>query len=108
MRIQNQIEHFYVIIHDFNTNKMVPYDVLPCLVDRCRSIKPKPRTFEEVRDLVRKESMYRWWAKCQYEILLSPWSSSTDKESEKWDVHQQVMMNLDLVAHLVMKSLKLE
>ena len=120
---------FNVIIYDINAKVFEPYDVIPHLVD-CynKKKKNKPVTFEEFREFVKNESMYQWWARCEYEIILSPWpylsspseSYNKDKENdvetwkehwkkhlkecEKWDIHMQVMMNIDVITNLVMES----
>lgn len=87
-----------------------------------------PATFDEFKKFVKDESQYQFWARCEYEIVLGPWpyvsapNESYDKSKEndldawkehwkkhlascdKWDVHDQIMMNLDVVTQLVMES----
>lgn len=101
------MEKFYVIKGDWNSHKMEAYDVIPPLVSAYKSSKVRPKSFPEVKDFVEKESMYRWWGRCEYEIILSFWPPVKDKE-EKWDIYKQVQLNLDTITHLLMKSLKLE
>lgn len=98
---------FNVIIGNFNTKKFEPYDIMPHLVDRYREVKKSktfktPATFKEFKEFVRKESMYQWWSRCEYEILLYHWPSSENDTGYKMDIYEQIMMNHDLVTELLM------
>lgn len=88
---------FNVIIED--NGKFVPYDIIPYLYDKYKEKSPKPKTHEEMVEFVKSNSMYQWWARCEYEIVLQGWPN--DKIQEKWDVHKQVMMNLDLITRVL-------
>ena len=87
-----------------------------------------PTTFDEFKKFVDDESKYQFWSRCEYEIVLSPWpyalspSEGYDKSKEndldawkqhwkkhldscdKWDVYDQIVMNLDVITKLVMES----
>lgn len=87
-----------------------------------------PVTFEEFKHFVKVESLHQFWSRCEYEIVLGPWpyisspSEGYDKSKEndldawkqhwkkhlescdKWDIHDQIMMNLDIVTQLVMEE----
>ena len=120
---------FNVIVHNFNSKEFESYNIIPYLVSRYNKKEKKPKTFDEFKEFVKNESMYQWWARCEYEIILSPWpytsspSERYDKkgendveawkehwkkhlnECEKIDDHYQVMMNLDVITNLVMDSI---
>jgi len=120
------MEQFNVINFNFNSKRFEPYNVIPYLVKCYNKEENKPKTFDEFKEFVRNESMYRWWSRCEYEIVLSPWpytpspSESYDKKEEddieawkehwkkhlnecqKIDVHYQVMMNIDVITKLFM------
>lgn len=122
------MRQFNVINFDFNSKRFEPYDIIPYLVRCYNKEKNKPKTFDEFKEFVRNKSMYKWWARCEYEIVLSPWpytpspSESYDKEGEddveawkehwkkhlnecqKIDVFHQVRMNIDVITALVMDS----
>lgn len=102
---------FNVIIYNFNARKFEPYDVIPYLKHmyiqavEWNKDNPEisvPKTFEEFKDFVKKESQYQWWSRCEYELILADWPCSN--YSEKWDIHAQVMMNLDIIARTLMES----
>ena len=96
------MEKFNVIIEDINTRKFIPYDVIPYLVDQYKKAKDKPSTFLEFKEFIRKESMYQWWSRCEYEIVLQSWP--TGKNEEKIDVYWQVMMNINISTDILMKE----
>lgn len=99
-----KIKSFNVILYDPNKNKFIQYDVIPyfinCYKERKRS---KPKTFEEFKKFVTARSQYMYWARCQYEIILSDWPCS--KTTYKLDVHEQIMNNIDLVTTIVINNL---
>lgn len=93
---------FNVIVEDHG--RFAPYDIMEYLLDKWKESDIKPYSFKETREFIKKEAMYRWWARCQYEIIISDWPPSGKKE--KWDVYRQVMMNLDNIVILFMENLK--
>lgn len=127
---------FYVLNEDINTHKFEAYDVIPYFVreyyDTTQSKRPK--TFDEFRKFVEGKSLYRYWARCEYEILLGSWpfgsykmhtqmkeflATNPDLDSidgrikfdniimrdmEKIDVHKQIMMNIDIVTKVLMDN----
>jgi len=99
------MEKFNVIIEDINRKEFIPYDVIPYLVSCYNKAEEKPSTFDEFKKFIERKAMYQWWSRCQYEIIISSWPSTRGTE-EKWDVYKQVMMNIDVVTDLVMKSVK--
>ena len=99
------MEHFYVINEDWNTSSFLPYDVIPYLVRRYKETSPKnnrPVTLEDFVKFVNNESMSQWWGRCEYEIILKNWCGKAHEK--KIDVYQQVRMNLNLIARIVMKE----
>ena len=117
---------FNVIGYNFNSKKFVPYNIIPYLVSQYEIATHKPKTFDEFKKFVKKESLHQWWARCEYEIVLGPWPytlSPSERakeednveawkehwkkhldECQKIDVHSQVMINLDVITTLVMDS----
>jgi len=110
-----KMQQFNVINYNFNAQKFESYDVIPYLVsaynDRVQRHNELPeeeywkvpQTFDEFKEFVKKESQYQFWARCEYEIILVDWPCQ--KHEEKWDVYQQIMMNLDLVTKTLMEEL---
>lgn len=98
------VKYFNVILYDPNKNRFVQYDVIPYFINCYKEKKKdKPKTFEEFRDFVKARSQYMYWARCQYEIILSDWPCG--KTTYKLDVHEQIMNNIDLVTTIVINNL---
>lgn len=96
-------ECFYVINYDINNHEVIPYDIMPYLI-RCykeTKTKERPTTKEEFMKFIDKKSMYQWWSRCEYEILISNWPGN--ENLEKWDIYKQVKMNLPVVADTLIK-----
>ena len=102
------MKSFNVIIYDPNLREFVKYDIMPYLIRTYNEKKEKketlPETFDEFKNFVKNESQYKFWARCEYEILLIDWTCK--KNHEKWDVYKQIMMNLDIVTKVFMENIK--
>ena len=118
---------FNVIIYNINSKEFEYYNIIPYLLSCYKKEKSKPKTFDEFKEFIKNESMYQWWSRCEYEIVLSPWpytsspSERYDKKGEddieawkkhwkehlnecqKIDIHQQVLMNLDIITQIFME-----
>ena len=97
------MKSFYVIVYDINRKTFIPYDVIPYLEKCYYEETNKPKTLEEFKDFVKNQSMYQWWSRCEYEILLFDWPSQS--QQKKIDVHYQVMTNLDTVTKILIESI---
>lgn len=93
---------FNVIIYNFNEGIFEPYDIMPYLRRSYYDEDEKPSTFEEFRYFVLHRSMYQWWARCEYEIILTDWPNK--RHEEKWDIHKQVKMNIDIITELLIND----
>ena len=115
-------KEFNVIIYDFNSKKVVSYNIIPYLLSRYEKEENKPKTFDEFKEYIKNWSMYQWWARCEYEIIVSPWPYTLSpserakeennveawkehwkkhlNECQKIDIHYQVMMNLDIITKI--------
>ena len=94
------MKQFNVIVEDINSRQFVSYNVIPYLVQCYYEEKDRPGTIEEFKTFIKRHSMYRWWARCEYEIVLQSWP--TGKNEKKIDVHWQVLINIDLITEIVM------
>lgn len=110
---------FYVLNYDVNHNEFVPYDVMPYLMraynNRVEVSKEKnvdvkffkvPETVEDFKTFVKDESLYQFWSRCEYEIILVDWPCQ--KTSKKIDVYEQIMMNIDIVTEILMENINNE
>ena len=101
---------FKVITWDFNHDCIEHYDVMPyfysCIEEEKKSQKLKDSdiTFEWLKDLIKRSSIYLYWAKCEYECIVHGWPMR--KNDHKLDAHEQVMMNLDVITNLILADIK--
>lgn len=98
------MKSFNVIWWDFNKKEPEPYDIIPYLVDSYNKTSKKPKTFEEFKEFIKAKSMFQWWSRCEYEITIQRWPPIKDDEGKKWDIHEQVMMNIDTITEILIKE----
>lgn len=100
------MKSFNVINYDCNAKKFKWYDVMPYLIERYKERKKKdrPKGFEEIKKFIRDESMYQFWSRCEYEILLVDWPCQ--KQSDKIDIFDQIMMNIDVVTNVFIENIQ--
>lgn len=97
------MKSFFVIIYDINSKNFVPYDIIPYLEECYHKAENKPKTIEEFKNFVERQSAYQWWSRCEYEIILSDWPNKS--QEKKVDVHFQVLLNLDIIAKILMENI---
>lgn len=102
--MKKTIKPFNVIIFDFNSKDFKAYDIMPYLVACYKEEKKnkRPTTFDEFKEFVKLNSMYMYWARCQYEVILLDWPNQ--KNNKKIDVHWQIMNNIDIVTNILMEN----
>lgn len=100
------MKKFNVLFWDFNTDSLQPYDVLPYFRRQYKERKerkseylPVPKTIDEFKEFVRQESLSHFWARCEYEMICTGWP--VQKNEHKLDIHEQLMMNIDLIAEIL-------
>lgn len=107
MNEQKQIP-FYVFVDDVNANRFVKYDVMPYFMNAYNERKKsaRPKTYDEFLEFVEGMSLYQFWGRCEYEVVLTPWCSRTP--DIKIDVHWQLEPNIELVTRILMHNLGLQ
>lgn len=89
--------------------------------------KSKVKTKEDLKKWIESASRYQFWSRCEYEFLMAPWPlgsyrikeelkkldlNDIDKsffdivnsfciDMEKIDIHDQIMMNIDIITELL-------
>ena len=111
-----QIPAFYTLTWDMNRGEVENYDIMPYLVsawkeDKARKRKiwfkssdddtKEPTTVEEWKKAILAASRYQFWARCEYEIIISEWP--TEKHRVKLDVFDQINANIDVITKLFME-----
>lgn len=102
------MKKFNVLCWDFNTDKLTYYDVLPYLrkevTERWESNKNDQLTREILKELIEASSRYRFCSRCEYEMIIHGWP--VHKNDYKIDIHEQIMMNIDVIAEILFEEYK--
>ena len=111
------MKKFNVLRWDFNHDELIYYDVLPYFRNRYKDRIKKsekykgtnendfneyfkvPETLGEFKKFIENESRYQFWSRCEYEMICHGWPQQ--KNDYKLDVHEQVMMNINIVADIL-------
>lgn len=87
-----------VYVGDFNSSVIEVYNIFDhwsfyndCLKNKKKNGKDREAFFEEMR----KDLMYYYWSKCEWEIILQHWPTREDFHDLKIDVYDQVRLNWD-------------
>lgn len=103
MKIKNSNMKWYVLYHDFNTKKVTNYDVM-CGIAEFVSIKIKKGEIHDLASLkeaLRREFMYHYWSKAEFEMTVSGLSERDFANAEKIDIWRQLEPNLDIITEYV-------
>lgn len=61
---------WYVTYQDFNSQKFKRINILKYYEDFIKKLKKKVNSYEEFSKELRSEMMYRFWSKCEWEVVL--------------------------------------
>lgn len=97
-RINNQEVIFiewYVYYHDSNAQKIIKWNVFNhgSFKNEVDKILKEKITKEEFANKLRTEVAYYFMSKCEYEIILCPWTGRAD--NTKIGIYDQIIMNWD-------------
>lgn len=86
---------WYVFYHNFNAQKIERWNVFDhgrFREDVKKHLKKCQSREVFVEDL-RRELMYYYWCKSEWEVLIYPWCGGRDTQPLKIDVYTQLMLN---------------
>ena len=93
-----------VYISDFNGKKIDTYNIFESSgleLDCKKNYKKNKDDRDAFLERLRKDLMYWYWSKCEWEIILSHWPPRKDAREEKIDVYDQIMLNWKLFGDYV-------
>ena len=95
MKLKNK--HWYVFFYNFNKGCIETYDVLQHgrLIEDLKKLARKKLDKATFKEELRKSLMHYFWAKCEYEIIISAWPPNENAKDEKVDIYSQIMLNYD-------------
>ena len=104
MRIKNKKLVWNVLLHDFNSDKIITYNVFgdefkENLYKEYR--KKKINNKLELKEYIKSKMMYRYWSRSEYEIAVGRIHSKHPENFEKIDAYYQLEMNLDHIVDYI-------
>ncbi len=102
MKMKKEFQPLSWKVKNFDCNRQVieDYDILKYREDFIKKLKKKCATKEEFSEQLRRECMWRFWGRCEYEliievtaddrVLLKPWVGCRDKEKATIDVTEDM------------------
>ena len=86
---------WYVYYHDSNKQKIIKLNIFNhgSFKNEVDVLLKEKIDKDDFSEKLKREVMYYFWSKCEYEIILSPWTGRAD--DIKIDVYDQIMMNFD-------------
>lgn len=102
MKIKNVDLKWNVLYYDFNSKKIRSYDVMNGIKDAVvKEIKAENIYNRTTLTLfLKKEFMYRYWSRTEYEILVSGLNTEFST-AEKIDIYKQLEMNIDQIVDYI-------
>ena len=97
-----------VYYHSINKNEITTLNIFnhwkfnEDVQKNLKKIKDK----DEFAEKLRRDLMYYFWSKSEYEIIISPWCGGRDTKDIKVDIYTQVMNNWDIFLDYVWNSKK--
>ena len=85
-----------VYVSDFNAREIKIHNIFDHhrFLEAVMKLK-KITDYSEFCEELRKDLMYYYWSKCEWEIVLDDLAVRSDFEKLKIDVYEQVMLNSD-------------
>ena len=96
--IKNNVDlEWNVFVPDINKRKIKVFNIFNYISYKQEIVEllnhRDDYTLKEFREKVKLSTMYYYWCKCEWEILIAPWICDFDKESIKIDVYKQLEIN---------------
>lgn len=99
-----------VYVYSFNSRQIVTFNIFDHEGFKNDILKiPKKISLDDFnlfKEQLRRELMYYYWCKCEWEIIISPWPTHDNDPEIKVDVYSQVMLNFDVFAEYVFNTLR--
>lgn len=132
---QGKVEYYDVLPYFRNCWKVKYYKEQ---VSKIKETKSENKRRELLKEFIKSKSQYMFWARCEYEFLMASWPFGSYRMKEemkkflqspinlddytqclnfeniiiadmhKIDVHDQIMMNIDILIDILYKEFKLD
>lgn len=96
-----------VFRYDFNKREVVTYNIFnhASFVDDINKMKKNKVNTIDFKDRLKQVLMYYFWAKCEYEVIVSAFPPNENSKDEKVDIYNQVMLNFDIFCDYVYSNI---
>ena len=97
-----------VFYHDSNKQEIITFNIFKhyAFNDNVQKLLKKYKDKNEFAEKLKRELMYYFWSKSEYEIIISPWCGGRDTKDIKVDIYTQVMNNWSIFLEYVWNSKK--
>ena len=94
--------------HSWNSKKIQTFNIFDHgrFREDLKKKAKKCKTKDEFSKELRSALMYYYWAKCEWEVVITPWVSTDDTKNIKVDVYWQVMNNWKVFLDYVWENRK--
>lgn len=109
MKVKNVELSWKVLNHDFNSDKIINYDIFwkGSAEEIAKRIKrDKIDSYEKFKESMRPFFMSSFWCRTEYEIMVS--GLHTRVEPTKIDVWRQIEMNYDLILKYIIYKMDID
>lgn len=109
MKIKNVKLSWKVLNHDFNSDKIINYDIFykGSSEEIAKRIKrEKISSLEEFKESMKRMWMHDYWSKAECEIMVS--GLFTQVEPIKIDIWRQIEMNFDLIIEYIINKMEIK
>ena len=109
MKIKNVKLSWKVLNHDFNSDKIINYDIFckSSSEEIAKRIKrEKISSLEEFKESMKRMWMHDYWSKAECEIMVS--GLFTRVEPTKIDIWRQIEMNFDLIIEYIINKMEIK
>ena len=95
-----------VIKYDINNKKLVKFNIFNHygFYEDVKKLLKQYKNKNEFAEELKKDLMYYFWCKAEYEILISGLFSKDPNETEKIDIYDQIALNYDHFVNYILDN----
>lgn len=108
MKIKNINLEWYVLKWDFNSKKVINYNILQWLKEDIANEVRLKHIYDKITlyEYLKKQFMYHYWSRTEHEMIIS--DLHKHEVGEKIDIWRQIEPNLNRIVEYIDKTLDLK
>lgn len=102
---------WYVLYHNFNTNKIQTYNIFSKSFTENIYIKIKSKkinNYEQLKQEIDQYCKYHYLSKSEFEVAMGGLFSKYPQEFEKIDIYTQIQPNLDNITKYIINEMNIK